>query len=194
MADATSAPASPDRRSYAITVVAGLAGAALAAVGAARDWATARGDAAGIKVEAAVSGAESRPLVAALTLLALASWGVVLVLRGRVRRAVAAIGLLASAGALLDVVRAFGGVQDDALDAAVARGATSDFFETSLTVWYYLTGVGALLTLVAFAVAVVRAPRWPEMGTKYDAPGGRGTPATDEDMWRALDEGRDPTS
>lgn len=194
MADPTPAPASPDRRSYAITVAVGLAGAGLAAVGAARDWATARGDAAGIKVEAAVSGAESRPLVAALALLALASWGVVLVLRGRVRRVVAAIGLLASVGALVDVVLAFGSVQDDALDAAVARGATSDFFETSLTAWYYLTGVGALLALLAFAVAVRRAPRWPEMGTKYDAPGGRGAPATDEDMWRALDEGRDPTS
>lgn len=190
----TPARTSPDRRSYAVTVAVGLAGAGLAAVGAARDWAESRGDAAGIKIEAAVSGAESQPLVAALALVALAAWGVVLVLRGRVRRLVAAVGLLASAGALLDVVLAWGSVQDDALDAAIAGGATSDLFETSLTAWYYLTGVGALVALVAFAVAVVRAPRWPEMGTKYDAPGARGGPETDEDMWRALDEGRDPTS
>ncbi len=187
-------PTPADRRSYAVTLVVGLAGAGLAAVGAARDWASARGDAAGIRVEATVSGAESQPLVTALALLALASWGVVLVLRGRVRRFVAAVGLLASAGALLGVVLAFRGVQDDAMDAAIARGATSDFFQTALTPWFYLTGAGALLALVAFGVAVARAPRWPEMGSKYDAPGGRGAAPTEEDMWRALDEGRDPTS
>lgn len=181
-------------RSYGPTVLVGLAGAVLAAVAGTRGWAATTADAAGIRVEASVSGAESQPLVAALSLVALAAWGVVLVMRGRLRRVVAALGLLASAGALVGVVAGFTGVQDDSLQAAIDRGATGDTFVTTLSAWYYLTGVGAVLTLAAFAVAVARSPRWPAMGSKYDAPAGRATPATDEDMWRALDEGRDPTS
>jgi Tryptophan-associated transmembrane protein (Trp_oprn_chp) len=188
-------PSAPRRdRGYVPTVLVGLAGAALAAVAGARNWATTQGDAAGIKVEASVTGAESQPLVAALALVALASWGVVLVSRGLARRAVAVVGLVASVGALASVVLGLSAVEQDAVDAAVARGATGETFATSFSAWFYLAGLGALLAAAAFAVAVVRAPRWPAMGNKYDAPSARPAPATDEDMWRALDEGRDPTS
>jgi hypothetical protein len=188
-------PSAPRRdRGYVPTVLVGLAGAALAAVAGARNWATTQGDAAGIKVEASVTGAESQPLVAALALVALASWGVVLVSRGLARRAVAVVGLVASVGALASVVLGLSAVEQDAVDAAVARGATGETFATSFSAWFYLAGLGALLAGAAFAVAVVRAPRWPAMGNKYDAPSARPAPATDEDMWRALDEGRDPTS
>ena len=47
------------------------------------------------------------------------------------------------------------------------------------------------------------APEWPEMGTRYDAPGSAvpapATPAepderTGLDLWKAMDEGRDPTA
>jgi hypothetical protein len=55
--------------------------------------------------------------------------------------------------------------------------------------------VAAVIALAAFAVAVRRAPRWPAMGSRYDAPGARtAEPATEQDMWRALDEGHDPTA
>ena len=179
---------------YGPAVLLGLAGAGLAAVAGSRDWATSRGDAAGIRVEASVSGSESQPLVAALALVALASWGVLLA-RGWVRRVLAVVGLLASAGALVAVVLGFSAAQDDAVAAAMAQGATGDTFVTSLSAWYYLAGVGALLSAAAFGVAAVRSPRWPAMGSKYDAPATRAErPPADEDMWRALDEGRDPTS
>lgn len=192
--DDAAATARPRDRSYGPTVLVGLAGAGLTAVGAARVWATSRGDAAGVPVEASVTGAEAQPLVAALAFVALAAWGVVLVARGRVRRAVAVVGLLASAGSLLAVVLAFGSAQDAAVEAVLARGATGDTFAASLGPWYYLTAVGALLAAAAFAVAVTRSPRWPAMGDRYDAPSARSAPAAEEDMWRALDEGRDPTS
>ncbi|GAB2757716.1 Trp biosynthesis-associated membrane protein [Nocardioides pakistanensis] len=182
-------------RSYATSVVLGLAGAGLAAVAASREWASTRADSAGIKVQASVTGAESQPLVPALALVALAAWGVVLVMRGRMRRLVAAVGLLAALGAAAVTLLGLGTLQDDALQAAVARGATGDTFATNVSAWYYLTLVGAFGTAVAFAVAVLRSPSWPAMGAKYDAPAGRAAvPAADEDMWRALDEGRDPTS
>ena len=43
------------------------------------------------------------------------------------------------------------------------------------------------------------APGWPAMGSRYDAPGARAdaedaAPDTEQDMWRALDDGRDPTA
>lgn len=181
-------------RSFGPTVLLGLAGAALAAVSATREWATARGDAAGLRVEASVTGADSQPLVASLALVALAAWGVLLVLRGLLRRVVAVVGLAAAVGALVSVVAGLGDVQGDALEAAVSRGATGDTFVTGLSAWYYLAGAGAFLAAVALAVAVLRAPVWPAMGGRYDAPAARATRPTDEDMWRALDEGHDPTS
>ena len=43
-------------------------------------------------------------------------------------------------------------------------------------------------------------PRWPEMGTRYDAPAARTPTAVDaaddasnRDLWKAIDEGHDPT-
>ena len=180
-------------RSYGPTLVAGLGGAALAAVAGARTWASARGDAAGIKVDEAVPGSESQPLVAGVALVALAAWGVLLVVRGRARRLVAAVGLLAAGGALASWGLALGGVRDDAVQAVVALGAAPDGVDTSLSPWFFLAGLGALLTTGAFVVALLRAPGWPQMGSRYDAPAARAA-AEDEDMWRALDEGRDPTS
>lgn len=181
-------------RWFGPAVLAGIGGATLAAVAGSRTWATARGDAAGLQVEESVSGADSQPLVAALALVALASWGVLLVLRGRVRRVVAGLGLLAAAGALAGVLAGFAATQDDAVDAAIARGATGDTFVTALTAWYYLAGVGAVAAVAALLLAVVRSPGWPAMGSRYDAPAARQDSGSEEDMWRALDEGRDPTS
>lgn len=186
--------APPRDRWFGPAVLVGLSGAALAAVAGSREWATSVGDAAGLRVEASVSGADSQPLVASLALVALASWGVLLVVRGRLRRVVAAVGLAAAVGSLVSVAAGFDGVQRDALDAAVARGATGDTFATTLTGWYYAAGVGALLAAGGLAVAVLRAPGWPAMGSRYDAPAARASAPTDEDMWRALDEGHDPTS
>jgi hypothetical protein len=67
------------------------------------------------------------------------------------------------------------------------------------TIWPWLTLAAGLVAAVAAATAVVAAPQWPEMGTKYDAPSGA-APAPQEEpessleVWKALDEGRDPTA
>jgi uncharacterized membrane protein (TIGR02234 family) len=184
-------------RSFGPTVALGLLGAVLSVVSASRDWATASGSAAGVDVAAATKGSASAPLGVALGLVALAAWGVVLVLRGRTRRVVAVVGALSAAGVLAAVLAAFGSTRDDAVAAVVSKGGTGDAFSTSLTGWYFACGVGAVLTLAAFAVAVVTSPHWPAMGSRYDAPVARpaaDAPATEQDMWRALDDGRDPTA
>jgi uncharacterized membrane protein (TIGR02234 family) len=185
-------------RGFGRTVLLGLAGATLASVAGARTWATASGSAAGVAVRAGVTGSESAPLVVALGLVSLAAWGVVLVVRGRVRRVVAVVGAAASAGVLAAVVAAFGRAQADATDAVIAKGATDDVLQSSLTGWYYAAAVGGLVALAAFAVAVVASPRWPAMGSRYDAPTARAAEpraaaGREPDLWRALDDGHDPT-
>jgi uncharacterized membrane protein (TIGR02234 family) len=185
-------------RTFGPTVLVGLGAAVLAAVAAAQDWAGASGASAGVDVTATVRGSATAPLGVALGLVALAAWGVVLVLRGRVRRVVSVVGALASAGVLATVVAASHDARRDAARAVVARGG-SDAAATSLTGWFYLCAAAAALTLAAFAVAVATSPHWPAMGTRYDAPATRQGPAgaeavTEQDMWRALDDGRDPTA
>ena len=119
----------------------------------------------------------------------------VLVLRGRARRVVAVVGALAAAGVVAATVASAGRAQHDAVRAVLAKGGTGDAFSTSLTAWYFVCAVAAVVTLVAFVVAVVAAPRWPAMGSRYDAPAARAAePQTEQDLWRALDEGHDPTA
>ncbi len=53
----------------------------------------------------------------------------------------------------------------------MAKGASgADAFTTSVTGWYYAAAVGGLLSTVAFVLALLWAPRWPAMGSRYDAP------------------------
>jgi uncharacterized membrane protein (TIGR02234 family) len=184
-------------RTFGPVVLGGLAAAALTAVAAAQDWGEATGDNAGVAVTGRADGAATAPLALALALVALASWGVLLVLRGRLRGAVAAVGVLAAAGVVAAVVLAYGDVDATAVEATRAAGATSDVFETSRTGWYWTALVAGVVSLVALAVAALRAPGWPAMGGRYDSPATRdeaSTPRTDEDLWKALDEGRDPTA
>jgi uncharacterized membrane protein (TIGR02234 family) len=220
------------RHGFAPTVLAGVAAAVLTAVAAGRDWATASGNAAGVAVTARATGSSSAPLALSLALVALAAWGVVLVVRGGARRVVAVLGALAAAGVLATAVTQAGRARTDAVAQLVARGGAADHAATGLTGWYVVCVGGAALTLVALAVAVLLSPRWPGMGVRYDAPSARaradatpgtstpgtstgsdtgrdtggdtgpptgpGTaaatvPATEQDMWRALDAGRDPT-
>jgi uncharacterized membrane protein (TIGR02234 family) len=185
----------PRSRTFGPAVLAGLAGGVLAAVAATHDWATASGTSAGVAVAAAAKGSSSAPLAVALALVALAAWGVVLVLRGRVRRVVAVVGALAAAGVVASTVAASSRVRQDAVAAVVAKGGTGHAFGASLSGWYYACVIGGLLCLVALAVAVIASPRWPAMGARYDAPAARTqAPATEQDMWRSLDEGHDPTA
>ena len=50
--------------------------------------------------------------------------------------------------------------------------------------------------MVPAVLAVRLVPGWPEMGSRYDAPGHPTPPrimSEQRDLWHALDEGRDPT-
>lgn len=195
----------PGRSRFGVTVVGGLAAGTLAAVAGNQAWVSVddggTGDAAFASTVSA-GGDLTAPPVTATALVLLATWGVLLVSRGRPRRAMAWLGLLAALAVAGFAVAAWlarpGEVADDlrTLDITVGR-----------TLWAHV-GVIAALGAVAASLLAVRGVRsWPEMGRRYDAPAAsaeaavatarRGVPVEEQsstDLWKAMDEGRDPTA
>ncbi|WP_151082645.1 Trp biosynthesis-associated membrane protein [Nocardioides cynanchi] len=182
---------SEPRRLFGPTVLAGLAGSGLAAFAGGRPWASP--DRTGGTAALVDRSGGHVPLGAALGLVALACWGVLLVTRGVVRRVVAAAGVLGAAGLVATSVLGRASALDSARSATLDLGVTGIGVHT--TAWWW---VGLLASLVALATAVsaVRlCPHWPEMGSRYDAPAAR--PSVEDmsevDLWRAIDQGHDPT-
>ncbi len=196
------------RRGFGGTVLGGLVAGVVAAVAGNQAWVSlddqGSGDAA-FASSLSAGGDLTAPPVTATALVLLATWGVVLVTRGRPRRGVAWLGLVAALAVLGLALAAWvgqpGDVADDLRPYDVAVGRT---------LWAHLgvlAGLGAVVTSV-LAVRGVRS--WPEMGSRYDAPtggpaaaagaaagaGAGGVPPEEQssiDLWKALDEGRDPT-
>ncbi len=188
------------RRSYGPVLLLGLLAGTIGAVAGNKPWAQASGTRASQFSELAISAdAAEMPVAAALALVVLACWGVVLVSRGWVRRAVTVLGALAAAGTLASVVVGYSSVPDALRASFVDLGGTD--VEVTRTGWFWLAAVAAALSLAATVLAVRLVPGWPEMGTRYDAPG-TGTPPpavapedqSSLDLWKAMDEGRDPTA
>jgi uncharacterized membrane protein (TIGR02234 family) len=193
------------RRTFGPVVLLGLASGALAALAGSKPWVT--GESGGVDTSAGeamtsvlrLDSVRESPLAAALALAVLACWGVLLVTRGRFRRAVAGLALVAAVGLLIATVEAYWSLPDKLADSLLEVSGT-DTVTTSLTGWYAAGLAGAALSVVATLAAVRFAPAWPEMGTKYDAPAGaksadaEARPTENIDIWKALDEGRDPTA
>jgi uncharacterized membrane protein (TIGR02234 family) len=191
-------PVAESRATFGPVVLAGIGTAGLTAVAASRSWLNASGDAAGLRVSTSITGSDAAPLALALALVALAAWGVVLVSRLRSRRIAIVLGFLAALGVLAVVIAMGPGAHDVAARDLVNRGAPS-VGTLSRTSWYWLTGLGALAQAAALAAAFRLASGWPEMSARYDAPAGpaeeveRPEDLGDLALWKALDEGRDPT-
>ena len=207
-------PRAPARRRFGPTVVVGLGAGVLAAVAGNRDWAVPGAtDGTGstdIARTAVAAGGTSAPLVTALGLVVLACWGVLLVTRGRFRVAVAWLCVGAAVGILAAACVGWLGAQASLTEALEGYGAVG--VDTTRTAWPWLGLLAGLLATGAAAVATVDARGWPEMGSRYDAPVATGTgapgagggavaparadqddDATNLDLWRAMDDGHDPT-
>lgn len=191
--------AAPGRRTFGPVVVLGLATSALAAVASAKPWMDVAGTAGRADAAmAALDTGETYPLASATSLVLLAAWGVLLVTRGAVRRAFAVLALLAALALVASVVAGYLTLPDaarDSYDELMGRGARDPRF----TGWFWTSAVCAVAAVVPAVLAVRRVGDWPEMGSRYDAPGGGparpevGVVEPDRDLWHALDEGRDPT-
>jgi uncharacterized membrane protein (TIGR02234 family) len=189
VAEATTRP----RTGFAPVVLLGLASAGLAAVAGNKPWAVTRARTDFLPGDALQQTADRFPLAGAVALLLLATWGVLLVTRGLARRLLAGLGAVVALGMLSFTVLGPPVVRDQV--------TTSGADTLRLSGWYWAYLVAAVLALVAMVLAARLAPRWPEMGTRYDAPAPARTQtevdaaddAGNRDLWKAIDEGHDPT-
>lgn len=190
------------RRTFGPTLVAGLAGATLVAVAGNRAWVVPSGASEGgaISQVAATAADASAPLATAVALVALATWGVVLVTRGSFRRLVAWFGAVVGLALVAVVVLAWSQAPDSLAELLAIYGMTDA--EVRRTTWSFAAVVGAVIAFGAAVVAARFVDAWPAMGRRYDAPAGAtaggatATPAEERsniDIWTSLDEGRDPT-
>ncbi|HET9997129.1 MAG TPA: Trp biosynthesis-associated membrane protein [Nocardioides sp.] len=189
------------RRTFGPVVLLGIASAGLAALAGSRAWVgfdvvedpdTGSGGSYSSTIGISLTGLPEAPLVAALAFVVLAAWGVLLVTRGRVRRGMALLAAVASAGMLAAAVVAFVTSPDSLRDTFAEIQVP---VEVQRTAWPWLGVAASFVALLAAVLAWRLVPSWPEMGTRFDAPGSTPPPReeTSLDLWRALDHGRDPT-
>lgn len=180
------------------TSLVGLAGAGLAAIAGHQRWAGPQYASTRVATDPALAAAPpagDAPTVTAVALVVLAAWGVLLVTRGRFRIAAALVSALAAVGLMAATIDALATVRHT---IASAYGLAS--VGVGFSSWPFVAVVGAVGALVASGIGVVRVRSWPEMGRRYDAPTGPAAPAVplEEqsalDVWKAMDEGVDPTA
>jgi uncharacterized membrane protein (TIGR02234 family) len=193
----------PEPRATFVPVVGlGLASGILTAVASSRTWLDYDNQATRAAIDPVVAdtGAGEMPIAAALALVLLACWGVVLVIRGGVRRVVAILSCVAALGIVVAVVYAWFLLPDQRPQPALLSESSS-LNGLSWTGWYWAAVVGSVLSVVTTAAAVRWVGHWPEMGSRFDAPGGAGASGAEAppedpsslDLWKSIDEGRDPT-
>jgi uncharacterized membrane protein (TIGR02234 family) len=204
---------SPARR-LGYAVLACAAGGGLAIYAATRTWSLRVVARPGLPdLRTARTGAEQMPLLVGLALVALAGAGALLATRGRVRRALG--GLLVLAGVAVAGVAVLGRA---GLDPGRAGAAA--------TVWPAACVLGGAMIVAAGLAAARHGDRWPAMGSRYERgdvpprpaelaagsgplpPAGHTRPHTPGDhvpeepdprpvdtraAWDALDRGDDPT-
>jgi len=186
------------RRLYAPVVLGTLATGGLAFFAASRTWAHVRVATDGLPSDSVdVSGADAQPLVSALALVVVTAALAVLAASPRVRRGVGVFTVLVAVGAAIVVL--VGSSLDSAVDRAVEAspaytGTGNHDFTTSP--WKFVTALAFVLAALLGAITAKFGATWPTMSSRYDAPAARpaaATPQSDAEMWKALDEGRDPT-
>jgi uncharacterized membrane protein (TIGR02234 family) len=197
--DVVDPSAGSPRRTFGPVVALGLASAGLGAYAASKPWVTGTGAESAPGVSTMTWGeVSSSPLGTALAFVVLACWGVLLVTRGRFRRGIAGLSVLAALGYVAAVAWAPFSLPEHLVEQVRVRtGSVLD--ETALTGWFWLAVVAALLVLVSTVLGLRLVRTWPEMGSRYDAPAGpreaaTGQPTENIDIWKALDDGRDPTA
>ena len=191
------------RRLYAPVVLALLAVGGLTFLAATRTWGRATVRTEGFPPDdVAVSGRDVDPSAAALALVVVAAALAVLAASVRVRRVV---GVLVVVVAVVGAVVALaadpsGDAFEQAVQESPAYAGTNFPDAVDVTAWPLVTVAGFGLAAALGVVVTALAGRWPTMGRRYDAPAAHGPERTSvdddaspADIWKALDEGNDPT-
>ncbi len=188
------------RRLYAPVVLGTLAAGGIAFFALGRIWARADVVAEGLSTDkVSATGSDAHPLASALALVVVASSLAILAASKRIRRVVGVLIVVVSLVSIW-IIGWGADALDDTLTAAVEKspaftGANLPD-QTIESSWRLVAVVGFVLSAVFGAITARLAPAWPTMSSRYDAPPVRPSAqqaADDHDMWKALDEGRDPT-
>jgi uncharacterized membrane protein (TIGR02234 family) len=193
-----------NRRAYVLTLVACLAGAALAVWASTRTWSlqiTPRTGMSSLRTKQ--TGADIEPWVIGLALVALAGTGALLATSGWARRVLGGLLALAGIGVIAGSILGRAG-----LDVGSAGSGG--------TLWPVVSVVGGAIILAGGATAARLGHRWPGMSSRYERrpvpspetqPGNPSEPLAaagrEPDValqpkdhratWEALDRGDDPT-
>ncbi|WP_425835002.1 TIGR02234 family membrane protein [Streptomyces fractus] len=199
--DEPAASSSSGRRSLAVALLCGAAGAAIALLASRQEWSSGFAAVAGGKLPLTAKGSDVTGVPAALAIVGLAALVAVFAVRKVGRVLVALLLALSGAGAVAAAV--LGAGDSAALDekAAQAAGdASATIHALSTTAWPYVSAAGGALILIAGILAVVYGAAWPSMGGRYERSGAPRTrrakpvdPDRPEELWKALDRGEDPT-
>ncbi len=186
------------RRAYVVSLLTGVVGGGLVAVAAARPWATGTIGGQGLpELSVSVDGADAVPLVAALGLVMLAGAASLAATRSQGRRLAGLLLMVAAVVVGWQTLAAGPAITDALREQTVGSVGSAALPDANGTAWRWLTLVGAGLSLAAGLAAVWKGPEWPAMGSRYDAPtsarSSRPDVREDVDVWRAMDEGEDPT-
>lgn len=142
--------------------------------------------------EVTVTGADVAGGATGLAVLVLASSLGILAAGPRLRRWIGGLVVVAGIGGIVLVAGASARMDEArrrALDAAGASGGGD--IDWSGGPWPWVTIALFALAAVVGLVVLARGHRWPTMGGRYEAPSAR--PADPSDLWKAIDDGVDPT-
>jgi len=153
-------------------------------------WSTATASPAGLpEVDLSVTGTDVAPGAVGLALVVMAAAAGVLAAGPRLRRGIGCLVVAAAVGGIVVVLTASdAAARSRALDRAAVSGVEVAWSGTAMPVLAALAfGVAVVLGV---AVAVL-GPRWSTMGRRFEAPSAR--EADPADLWKAMDDGLDPT-
>jgi uncharacterized membrane protein (TIGR02234 family) len=187
-------------RLYVPVVLAILATGGAAFFAVSRAWASVDVATDGLPSDSvSVSGSDAYPLASALALVVVTSALAILAASPRVRRVVGVLIVLVSVGAVVTVLDGRGGLED-ALRAAAEESpayTSGDAVEdASYSAWNVLAVAAFVLSTLLGGLTAWLGHTWPTMSSRYDAPAARPSAArdaSDADMWKAMDDGHDPT-
>lgn len=183
------------RREFLVVLAIGVVGAGVLLLAAGRTWAWAMPGQAVPPVPLPnhpVDGTAIAPAVAPLGLASLAGIVGVLATGGWARRLIGAV--VACCGAAAGISAGFSVNRSVVLFWMLSGGGSVGGADgIRFTAWPWIACAGGALVAAFGVLTLVRAPHWPGMGRRYDAPR-RAASDPDTDMWRALDRGDDPTA
>lgn len=188
-------------RSYALVVVAGVAAGGLGFLSAGRPWSRVTISSAGMPADRVlVTGTDALPLVSAMALVVLAGSVAVLASSPRVRVVVGLVIICAALTAVVDIVAGTGAVHDAVLERVRSstsmtggvRAQEAVAAAAAATAWRWIALLAMVVAALAGSAVVLLGRTWPTMGRRYDAPA-TATSVRDDDPWKALDRGEDPT-